>query len=453
MGRPRKIKDTRADGWRNVLTGIGDPTQDKRLSGRILYSPVSEREAEELYAADDVAGNMVEKPVYDAIRNWIDYLKIEKETANEIDDFVMRLEVKEKVEEALIVARIHGGSGLVPILDDGLDFSKPLDKTKIRRVFSFHVFSRWELSHTGVLVTDPRSLYFGLPEYYVLNPRSTTSSMSAIKIHHTRVIRFNGNFLPKYLFQVNNYWHDSVYSKTKNAIRNYSTSFDAASGLLADFQEGVLKSPGVADKIGAGKEDQVSARLRTFNMTRSVLKTIYLDSEESYETKTRTLAGVGEILDRMSDRLVSASGLPHTIMLGEGGKGGLGNEGVSEKKDYQASVKKLQESRIRGPLREIIELITAANSFSKKARADVEDGFGFNFRSIETMNEIETVALRKMQAETDKIYIDSQVVTPEEVGISRFGGDDGYSIETVIDTERIEDGQERLQPLAEKPEA
>jgi len=440
--RKRTVK---TDGWVNVLTGLGDANYDKRVNATIAFRPMTENEAESLYSSDDIAGKLVDKPAEDAIKNWIEFNKISSETRDELNREMKRLRVKAVLQEAYVNARLHGGAAIIPIMDDyacedgQIHLEKPLKPKLIKRIYRFIVLNRHELTHSSILVKDSRSRYFGLPVSYLITPRNSRSDLNNVRVHHTRVIRLDGNYLPKKTFQENNYWHDSVLNKTANAIRNYSTGFDAASGLILDYRQGILKTPGVADKITAGKEDEVVARLRIFNLTRSTLNTIMIDKEEEYTQQTFPLTGVGEVLNKIENRMVSAADMPHTVMLGEGGQGGLGNEGKSEKKDYQSKIAQIQETRLTEPLETIIDLIALSADTSQALKVDYSDGFSFDWNSIEQMNDEEEASLRKTIADTDAIYVDREVLTPEEVTISRFGGDDGYSTETVLDPERKED--------------
>ena len=56
------------------------------------------------------------------------------------------------------------------------------------------------------------------------------------------------------------------------------------------------------------------------------------------------------------------------------------------------------------------------------------------FNPLWQMTEAERVDIRLKQSQADVAYINAQVLTPEEVASSRFGGD-AYSIETKLDLE------------------
>jgi hypothetical protein len=77
-------------------------------------------------------------------------------------------------------------------------------------------------------------------------------------------------------------------------------------------------------------------------------------------------------------------------------------------------------------------------------KGKVLDDWSLEFNPLWQPTEQETVEMRNKQAETDKIYIEQQVLTPEEVTLSRFGGDE-YSIETSVDLEARKQPEEGSQ--------
>jgi len=428
----------RLDGWFNILTGLGLKNKDKRVNADVEFVRMTETDAENLYSADDIAGKVVDRIPDDGIRNWIEYENAAKEVEAEIENEFKRLHFRERLLSAWIWARLYGGGAILPIVNDGQPMNTPLVIERVKRIENVLDLTSWELIPSGKTITDPRMADFGLPASYNIYTRGGGSSqVDGFEIHHTRVIRIEGVRLPKMKFQANNYWGDSILNKTKNAIRNYAGAFDSAAGLPLDYRQLVIKMPGLAAKVAAGQEEQVKNRIDLLNMTRSVLNAVLLDTDEEFEQKTYSLAGVPEILKQTSARLVAAVDMPHTIVLGEGGSGGLGNEGVSEKKDYFSKVAQAQESKIRRPIERMIELIQGAQAFVNKTKIDPT--MTFKFRPLEIESEKEIVEKRELQSRADAAYISAGVLMPEEVAVSRFGGAK-YSIETTLDKDRIEDG-------------
>lgn len=451
-GRPSKpepdfsqrgdAKIFRQDGWANALTGLGDANRDKRVNAGIVFTPVVERVCEDIYGADDTAGKVVDLPTEESTRNWFDFTGMEPAAEAALNAEFERLYFRERLTEAYRLSRIYGGAGLIPMCEGGGDLMTPLDPEQVLRIKSIIVMSRFELVNSGNLVSDIGSPYFGLPASYGLNPRGQ-STLQPQRIHHTRVIRIEGSYLPRTLFQQNSYWHDSVLNKVINAIRNYATSFDSAAGLILDYRQGILSSAGIAERISAGKEDEVKNRLRVFNLTRSVLSTMLIDKElETYEQQTFPLTGVADILTKMENRVASAADIPRTKLFGESATGGLGNEGKSQKKDWQAKVAGIQDTRLRPPTMQMIKLISCAKTFPQAARNAMGKNYSIKYRPIEVLDDQETAELRNKQQQTDTGYITSGVLLPEEVTLSRFGGRDGYSMETKIDVERLKNPEQ-----------
>ncbi len=242
------------------------------------------------------------------------------------------------------------------------------------------------------------------------------------------MIRFDGQLVPRRTFIRNNYWHDSVLNRIYNSIRNYETSNDAAAACLQDFNVDIYKLNNVAALIGAGKESVVKARVEMMNFTKSVINAMILDTkDEEYENKGRSIEGVAELLVHQGNRLVAETDIPHTKLLGESpdGSNATGNSTSQMWNDFIASE---QENYAKAKLQQLIAIV-----FPEIKR------LGFKFRPLRTMDEKETADVRKANADTDAVYINSGVLDPSEVTESRFGGEE-YGNEIKIDKEARESG-------------
>ena len=61
--RPSMVKHlarVTQDGWHNIVTGLGSFRRDKRMSSRPEFNIMTETEAEQIYASDDVAAKIVD---------------------------------------------------------------------------------------------------------------------------------------------------------------------------------------------------------------------------------------------------------------------------------------------------------------------------------------------------------------------------------------------------------
>ena len=132
-----------------------------------------------------------------------------------------------------------------------------------------------------------------------------------------------------------------------------------------------------------------------------------------------------------------------TILMGRS-PGGLNATGDAEIRIYYDGIADSQDADMLDPLNRLMNLAMLAKE--GPTGGIVEEDWFIEFNPLWQPTEAETVETRNKQADTDVNYISSGVVTPEEIAISRFGGEE-YSIETEIDEET-----DRLIPGENKPE-
>lgn len=436
----------RLDGWVNLLTGLGLANKDKRTGARISWCPIREQDAEHLYAQDDMARKIVELIPSEGTREWIEFSipgDSEKDEILAITDEFERLKVKCKFYEAWVTARLYGGAGVFMSVDDGMKLTEPLDLNKIRKVNNLVVLSMYELRQTQIM-TDITNPQFLLPTMYSFQPR--TAQTASQEIHASRVIRFIGNPLPRHSSQVVDYWGDSVLTAIYNALRNFNLSYDSVSSVMQDFRLSVLKIRNLADIVTADKVDVFRARIEAMNLAKSVMNSVVIDAEaEGFDNLTTSLTGLDTLLDKMSDRLVAATGIPHTHLLGEGSTGTLSGAGESEDRQWKEKISTEQERNLLQPIDTILKVVQLQKQGPTRGK-EIED-LTWEFKSLDVQSDKQKADVRLAMANADAAYIDRGVLTPDEVAESRFGGDQ-YSIETTIDTE----SRERLIPGTQEPE-
>lgn len=427
----KRVKAFNMDGWKNILTGLGIKGKDKREASFIEWEPFTEQDSDSLYAASDVGGKIVDEVVNDAFREGYE-LKADEELDTKILALIVdegaRLKVDEKIIEAWKYARMYGGSGIVLIPNDLTKLNTPYVPGAVNEVRSLLVLTRWELSR-GNIESDIRNPNFGKPQDYRICPREGNGPANNEVVHHSRVLRFDGAFLPKQKYVANNYWHDSVLNKCKKPIRDYDAALDSISSTLSDFSVAVMKIKDLRSNIAEDRDDLIMKRMEIANLCRSVAKTIILDADsEEYQYQDRQLTGVADVARLISGRLVVASGMPHTKILGES-PAGSNATGNSTTKDWYDYVKSQQENYLDEKLITLWKWILLA----KKSPTSGKLPAGLKAIYAPLWSEPESVqaTTRKTQAEADVLYIQNNVLDSAEVAVSRFGSDE-YSSETKL---------------------
>src|SRR5690606_27681479 len=185
----------------------------------------------------------------------------------------------DKLIEAWKKARLYGGAVILRVVNDNLDLAAPLAPDAKQEIKSLIVFHRFDLfCQYENLNKDILSPQFRNPMRYTFNGMGD-ASMANVEIHHSRVTRFDGAWLPDKLFQRNGYWHDSVLSKPYDAIRNYAEAHDGVNAALKDLSVAVYKMKGLADLILSGADTEVAKRMEIVHLAKSIARAVVLDAE------------------------------------------------------------------------------------------------------------------------------------------------------------------------------
>ncbi len=424
------------DGWSNILTGIGIRGRDKRISTDFKWEPLSEGDVEQLYASDKIARRVVEIVPKEGTRKWLQVQVGDEDGGQDLAKLIMeehdRLRMRKKVKKAWTWARHYGGAGIFIAVDDGRKLDEPLDLANIRSVRALTVLNRYELSPFGK-INDLGDPDFGEPEFYSLNPREALLEEGITKVHHTRIVRFEGETLPRNLRSNADDWGDSVLTAMLNVLRNFHAAHDASASAAQDFRINVLKLKNLADIVASDDEGLLQKRIEAMNMSKSVLNSILLDADsEEYENKATNFTGLEKLLGRINDRLVAEIGMPHTIILGDGSTGSLSGKGESEEKNFKSFVAGEQEDKASDPVDRLFEVMLSARK--GPTGGQIPETFNWLWNPIWEPSDKEVAEVRKSNAEADSKYIEAQVLDPDEVATSRFGGVE-YGTEITLNKE------------------
>ena len=425
VARADKDEVVREDGFMNAVTGVGT-SKDKRIYNTANWLNRTLEFYEQLYASDELASRLVDVIPETAMRNWIEFTTEDAEVIKAVEEKCKNLKLQQSILDAWRWARNFGGSILYLVSKTGIP-QEPLQEGE--EIIGARAISAYDLRIlSSDIESDFASENYSRPNYYHLNLQMG-SRFHGYPIHWTRCIRFDGDPVPRRTYIRNNYWHDSILNRLYNPIRNYQSANDNAATILQDFNMGVYKMKNLAALIGAGKEEVVKNRLELLEFSKSSINALILDSEdEDYVDHARNVTGLAEMLKQQANRLVAATDIPHTILLGESPDGSNAT-GNSTTQSWYTYVKAEQENYLRPKLDKIFDIV-----FN-----DVDNEFDYKFKSLYELNEQEEADLRSKQAQTDQIYLQNQVVDPDEIAQSRFGGAK-YSAETVLDKEAREAG-------------
>lgn len=427
----------RADGWFNALSGHGDVNRSKSENSYFVVDLLDDDYVEQLWRGDDIAARIIEDLPSETFRP---KFKITLEDKSQSEDVYARseeLHVTPTFIEAKEKERAYGGSAIYPVINDGNgNLAEPLNLERIPTIQHLMVLEPRELSPESWYtdIADPK---FGKPEVYRLHPTghaAQSSSLATERIHESRLIIFYGRRVSRAQASLRDGWGDSVMNRVHRVLRDYNISWASAAELLNDFSQAVFSIKGLAELIAQDKDEVIKARIRAVQLSRSTIRATMMDSEETFERKQTPVSGMPDLLDRFNIRLAAAADMPVTRLMGQS-PAGLNATGDSDVRFYYDRISSDRERRTQSQLEQMVKLLLLEKD--GPTRGKEPKIWNVSFNPLWQPSQKEETESRKTQADADVAYINAGVVSPEEVAVHRFGGDD-YSYDLKVDIEERE---------------
>lgn len=484
----------RHDGFQNVLTGL-NTTRDKRRGVTTERATMLPGDAEEAWVSDWLLQRIVEVPVDDMLRSGLsvkaaaldgDSTEPEQSSDPEPEPLVPRTDADEapvpmlapppkpkpgviEVDDAphvvaeqmnaalddlgLVMAlaeakKLERGTGGAVVLIGAFDGAKtleaPLNEESIEKVSFLTAFSAFE-ARPVAYYSDPKARGYGRPRIFQVNAQVMPTMYAGalpmaanvpvvnpiLYVHESRLLWFPGIQSTRRERLRRGGWGQSIVERVYEPAADFRMGNQSAAALLQDFAQAVIKIKGLAELFQSNDEATFRARLEGIDLGRSVLRAMVIDAEEEFERKPTPMTGLPETLDRLANQLSAACEIPVTRLLGQA-PAGLNATGDADIRAYYDMLAAVRASTVLHHAERVVRLL-----FKSKAgpTGGVEPAsWSIQFPPLWQQTAAERATERKTIAETDQIYINAGVLTPEEVAASRFAGDE-WNPETTLDLE------------------
>lgn len=249
------------------------------------------------------------------------------------------------------------------------------------------------------------------------------------RIHESRLIRFDGAYLPEISKVQNSGWYDSVLIAINEELKRHGTSVQSGAILMQDFITKALKLPNLAELL-SNPEGQTAllTRVQWAIANTSSLGITLLGEDEEFAKIQTPIAGLVDLLNLYIELISAAAGIPRTRLFGQ--SLGVLAGATETTRAYYDMVKSYQNKHMRRQIEKLIRIFLKDKSSKTKGREPQE--WSFDFCQLWQPTDKEKAEVRKLMADTDQIYINTGVVTSDEIASSRFSPD-GYSMETTVD--------------------
>lgn len=328
----------------NLVANLG--TERDKAAGSFYSLPMlTPEQASNAYRGSWLARKIVDIPALDATRQWRSW-QASDEQVKRIEAEEKRLKVQQKVKEAMIKARLDGGSAIFLGTKDN-DPAKPLRPESMGKgdLKYLVVLTKRQLK-PGELERDVMSPNFNKPKDYQLT--SATSSM--VTIHPSRLIIFQGAELPDPDLPnaLTDGWGDSVLTAVMQAIGHADSTMANIASLVFEAKVDVIRIPDFMANLQSdpGYPKLVQERLMLAAAAKGINGMLLLDKDEEYETKTTAFTGLPDVADRFFQAVSGGADIPATRLLSQS-PAGMSATGESDTRNYYDRVHAAQELDLR----------------------------------------------------------------------------------------------------------
>lgn len=401
----RPSQRTASDSIANLVAGLGTGRDKSSYSSYAFPRLLTRFELENMFRSSWLAKRIVCAPADDMTGEWRDF-KFEDNDDNPHVDILKKAEkllrVQHTFNKALRWGRLYGGAILILGIKNTPDLMVPLDVTTIKKgdLQYIHVIDRWRCSAEGT-VKDLSSPMFGMPDSYLI-------AESAVRVHHTRVIRFEGEELPYFSWMQNARWDDSVLQHVYDALMATDQTTQSLATMMFEANVDVITREGLSDDLttteGVDRTDSLVKRYQLAALMKSMNRMLLLDGTEKYEKKTNSFANLDGVLDKFFDCACGAADIPRTRLFGQS-PGGLNSTGDGDLRNYFGRITGDQKNKL-GPKLEYFDEV-----FVRSAIGTMPSDYESVFNSLWETSDSEQALIDYQNAQRDAIYLTNQVLT------------------------------------------
>ncbi len=408
----------RMDSWVNPSTGFGD-NHSANSTSHYLSNIILPTELESLYRDDWVARKGCDMPADDMTRKGISFLHNEDDeenidTVDALDDALTNdFELMPRAKEAIAFSRLSGGSAT--FFNYGgteNDQADPIEDSQKNEIKWIKVFPSWDAIPVS-WYTDFEHPKYNEPEHYQVVIKGAGLG-KVVHVHESRLIIMQGRLNTPISRANKRGWFDSILQNAYASIRDFQIAGSSASGVMEDFIYKTLGIKNLAEMTMNREDDLILERIYLASQKMHVGGVAVYDAEgETLQKHGTPAAGLSELWDRHGDIICGALDIPRSQMFSaEAGSLG-GTSAETDRSNYFDKIISQQENKLRPWINQYI-----SNTSIVLGIDDTDIKFDFN--PLREQTSTEATAERYTQAQTDAIYLDRQVVSPEEVAVNRY---------------------------------
>lgn len=416
----------RADGFVNRITGYGTSrdhgeqfrySRDRRIDSDTL---------EAIYAEHEIAHKIIDFLPDAGTREWIeidddDHEEIEALLCPENTAYSLKpISLQGALNEAEKMARLHGWSAVFFDIDDGQEPDQPLNMQGIREIVGFSPIEGDYLQPVGGW---KRSLRHELWEV----------TSTGQRVHASRLRFCWGADVPRDWIVNYGKLGQSVLQRCFKPLIAYSLAHSYVPNILKDFVRDIIKLEGF-NEMNVNDCDDAEYGYKSFKdrmdgmmLAESLLNKTVLDTRDEFVRNTTNVTGLTDLIRNPERRLVAASGIPHTLLLGESPGGTLSQGGTSQEKDWHKAVDAYQQAHLKPVIDYAMVIVQMYLRRDERIK--------YAFRALDVPSQKEQAETYKLIADAAARLVDSQIISEQEAA-THFEGSRLKTVPVLDDDER-----------------
>ena len=387
------------DSLQNLTAGLGT-ARDKAALSVYVDSYMTDAELVAAYRSSWLARKIVDIPAFDACRKWRGW-QAEADQITLIEAEEQRLDIRRKVLQAKVAARLFGGAALL-IGTGEVDVGQPLNPERIKKGgIRYVTFLHKRHLAPGEIETDPESPQFDQPKSWQL----VTATKNQPVIHPSRLVRFIGTEQPdRGLSNQNPGWGDPVLQGVLDAVRNMDATAGNIASLVFEAKVDTIGVPNFMMNVGnAEYRQKIIERFQLAEMGKGINGTLMHDTEETLGQKSASFASLPDVLDRFMQLASGAADIPMTRLLGQS-PAGMNATGDGDMRNYYDRVEAMQTLEV-GPALDILD-----ECMLRSALGSRPEEVHYTWNTLWQMTAKEKAEIGKVQADTVKTLRDTQLI-------------------------------------------
>ena len=403
------------DGYSNQLANLGEASPIMS-SGTFVRSGLTEHREEltVIYRECAIAKRIIDMPSEDMTRAWytLSSAQVDETDLNDLKALEAKHNIKQELTNGIRWARLFGGAIVIMIIKgEEEQMDQPLNLEAIKPGF-FKGLLVADLTQ-GVtpsieLEEDLDDPDYGLPKYYDINMEM--GEIRSARIHHSRVLRFDGRELPHSETVRNSYWGASELEHPWDEIRRYLSTCENIAQLVFQANLITLKIGNFGSDLAYGSDrlkQSVEQTVQQENRMRTSYGVQILGAEDSMENHSYSFTGVSDVKESFMIDVAGAAEIPATKLFGRSPQG-MNATGEEDLRNYYDMIAQQQERLLRPALEKLLPVMAMS------CWGFVPDDLKIVFNPVMTRSPEESARISKDIADEVIALVNSGLITIEE---------------------------------------